>query len=377
MNGGPSTIDLWDLKPGHPHGGPFREIQTQSAGVKISEHLPRLARWSDHLAIVRSLTSREGDHERATHLMRTGYAPQGAIQFPWFGALAAQGQSDPARALPSFVSIAPGRPALARRAGGFLGAAFNPLILADNEDGSLEVPNLNPLRQVAYSAERLQLLDRLNTRFLQNRTGNGATSIPAATRAAHALHRDEVARIFDLTLESDHVRSAYGQNRFGQGLLLARRLIENQVPFIDVTLGGWDSHSNNFTQVENLARTFDHAWSALLQDLQDRSLLEHTVIAWMGEFGRTPRINGNAGRDHWPRAFSAVLAGGGIAGGQVYGATTDDGTAIADRPATIPDFLATLCHAIGIDPLRQNLSNVSRPIRVVDPSARPLREVLA
>jgi arylsulfatase A-like enzyme len=172
------------------------------------------------------------------------------------------------------------------------------------------------------------------------------------------------------------VRDAYGRGLFGQGCLLARRLVERQVPFVEVSLDNWDTHEDNANQVRALSRTVDAAWAALMTDLKERGLLESTLIVWMGEFGRTPKLAGPDGRDHWPNSFSAVLAGGGIRGGQVIGATGRDGVEIKDRPVTVPEFLATICEALGIDHQRQNLANVGRPIRIVAPGTRAVQEAL-
>ena len=184
-------------------------------------------------------------------------------------------------------------------------------------------------------------------------------------------------KVFDLTAEKAEVRDRYGRNLFGQGCLLARRLVERGVAFVEVTLGGWDTHGNNFDQVKNLCGTLDPAWAALMGDLKDRGLLDTTTIVWMGEFGRTPKINQNRGRDHWPDAWSAVLAGGGIRGGQAVGKTTKDGTKVEEQQTSVPDLLATLCQALGIDHEKQNLSNVNRPIRIVDRTGTPIRAVLS
>jgi uncharacterized protein (DUF1501 family) len=192
-------------------------------------------------------------------------------------------------------------------------------------------------------------------------------------------------KAFNLGEEPAALRDAYGRNTFGQGCLLARRLIERGVPFAEVTLSGaegantlgWDTHQKNFDAVQKLSGVLDAGWSTLLDDLKDRGLLDTTLVVWMGEFGRTPRINGFAGRDHFPTAWTTVLGGGGIAGGQVIGRTADDGLSVEDRPVSVPDFLATVCLALGIDPRKQNPSNVGRPIRIADPDAKPLREVLA
>jgi uncharacterized protein (DUF1501 family) len=197
--------------------------------------------------------------------------------------------------------------------------------------------------------------------------------------------RSASVKAFDLEDEPARLRDAYGRNAFGQGCLLARRLVERGVPFVEVTLSsvegnqsfGWDTHFQNFESVKKLSAVLDAGWSALMDDLRSRGLLDSTLIVWMGEFGRTPKINANAGRDHFPAAWTTALAGGGLKGGQAFGRTSGDGTTVEDRPVSVPDFIATVCLALGIDPRTQNLSNVGRPIRIADPAARPIGEVLA
>ena len=196
--------------------------------------------------------------------------------------------------------------------------------------------------------------------------------------------RPETARAFDLDEEPATLRDSYGRSLFGQGCLLARRLVERGVPFVEVTLGssadgtsGWDTHYDNFDIVKKLNRILDPAWATLMTDLEARGMLESTTIAWMGEFGRTPKINQLQGRDHYPSAFSAVLAGGGINGGQIIGKTSADGTTVSERPIPPADFLATVCLALGVDPNASNPSNVGRPISIVEKNAKPVREALA
>ena len=196
--------------------------------------------------------------------------------------------------------------------------------------------------------------------------------------------QSDASRAFDLDQEPASRRETYGRTPFGEGCLLARRLIEQGVPFVEVSLNGaagneplaWDTHQNNFPSVRRLCQVLDAGWSSLLEDLRDRGLLDSTLVVWMGEFGRTPRINPRNGRDHYPAAWSTVLCGGGIRGGQVIGATTDDGLQIRERPVRVPDLMATICLALGVDPMAQNMSNVGRPIRLADPDAEPVREVI-
>jgi uncharacterized protein (DUF1501 family) len=212
-----------------------------------------------------------------------------------------------------------------------------------------------------------------------------ASARPGAVSASHASAYDRAARlmqsasakVFDLSEEKKELRDRYGRTMFGQGCLLARRLVERGVPFVEVTLGNWDTHQNNFDLVKGLCGNLDKAWSALMHDLKDRGLLDSTLIVWMGEFGRTPRINGQRGRDHYPNAWSTVLAGGGINGGQAVGKTSRDGTTVEERPVSTIDLLATACRALGVDHDKQNLSNVGRPIRIVDLTAKPVTEVVA
>lgn len=403
MNGGPSQLDTFDPKPGHANGGPFRDIATSVPGIRISEHLPRLARTAQDLAIIRSMNSREADHGRGSYLMRTGYPPGGPVQFPTLGSLFSRELERPGAELPNYVSIAP-YPFFSPAAygPGFLGPQYAPMVLADeqqglipiagqqqqsNYDAQLRVPDLDPPPDVTRrrSVARTQLLDAMEDDFLRTRPGLPAQSHRGAYQRAVTLMRSSATRAFDLDEEPPALRDRYGRNLFGQGCLLARRLVERGVPFVEVTLAtmgnialGWDTHINNFDTVRRLSEVLDPAWATLIADLKQRGLLDSTLIVWMGEFGRTPRINGNQGRDHWANAWSTVLAGGGIRGGQVVGRTSADGTTIeSDRHTTVPDFLCTIAHALGLDPTRQNLSNVGRPIRLVEPSGRPIPEVLA
>ena len=203
-----------------------------------------------------------------------------------------------------------------------------------------------------------------------------ASEHQSAYARAVRLMSPSASNVFDLAQEPAAVKERYGRSQFGQGCLLARRMLERDVPFVEVSLGGWDTHADNFKRVSRLCSVLDAAWSALMQDLHDRDLLDSTLVVWMGEFGRTPVINQQQGRDHYPKAWSVVLGGGGIRGGQVAGRTSRDGMTIEDRPVSTPDLFATICRAMGLDPRKQNLSNVGRPIRLVDPGARPIDEIL-
>jgi hypothetical protein len=394
MSGGPSQTDTFDLKPGHANGGPFKEIATSAPGVKISEHLPKIAKFGHKMAIVRSLTSKEGDHGRATHLMHTGYLPQGVVPYPTLGSLVSKELGREDAPLPNFVSIAPYRlfnPAA--YAPGFLGPAHAPLLIADNVgnvapggkyDDALKVQDLEPPGKVpaGHARTRIDLLNELTKDFSATRPDTPARSHKTAVERAVRLMRTAAGKAFDLEAEKASVRDAYGRNLFGQGCLLARRLVERGVPFVEVTLAGvnnggfgWDTHANNFEQVKQLSAALDAGWAALMSDLKDRGLLESTLIVWMGEFGRTPKINPGNGRDHYTNAWTAVLAGGGIVGGQAYGDSGKDGLEVKANPVTVPDLIATVCKALDIDPEKQNMSN-GRPIRIAEKGARPIKAVI-
>ena len=391
MNGGPSTIDMFDLKVGHANGGPFREIATSAPEVKLGEHLPKLARHGKEIAVVRSMSTKEGDHGRATYYLRTGNLPMGALQFPTLGSLLSKEIGDPRSELPNFVSVAPFRQFAQGAFGpGFLGPQYAPLVVGENGrfgapqpnenvDNALKVQDLDrPTDITTQQAEsRFDLLQDLERNFSDERPNLVARSHQTAYDRALRLMQSVGAKSFDLSTEPDKLRDSYGRNVFGQGCLLARRLVERGVPFIEVNLGGWDTHANNHDQVKNLCGFLDAGWASLVGDLKDRGLLETTSIIWMGEFGRTPKINQGRGRDHFPNAWSAVLAGGGIKGGQTIGKTSDDGSTVEGEPTQVPDLLATLCKALGINHTKTNNSNVGRPIRIVDKAAKILEPLVA
>jgi len=401
MSGGPSQIDTFDLKPGHRNGGPFREIPTSAPGVRIIEHLPRIAQQMQDMVIVRSMSTREGDHGRATYYLHTGYLPQGAIQFPTLGSLLSKelGASD--AALPNFVSIAPFRAFNAAAYGsGFLGPQYAPLLVGDrgnnqfivqqqgqdNIRDALRVEDLAPPSEVNRSQvdARIDLLEQMERDFAARHPGVSPQSHLTAYNRAVRLMRTSAARAFNVDEEPAAIRDRYGRTLFGQGCLLARRLVERGVPFVEVNLGNfaggmnWDTHGNNFDIVRRLSGELDPAWATLMSDLRDRGLLDSTLIVWMGEFGRTPQLEGGNGRNHFPNAWTTVLAGGGLRGGQVWGRTSPDGSRVeAERPTSVPDFFATICLALGIDPVNtRNMSNVNRPIRIADNDAQPIRSIV-
>jgi uncharacterized protein (DUF1501 family) len=253
------------------------------------------------------------------------------------------------------------------------------------DDQGLTVQNLKlPEDVTVEQAEaRVSLVGDLDAQFHQLHPDAPSASHVAAYQQAVRMMRSESVKAFDLADEPAEVRDAYGRNQFGQGCLLARRLVERGVPFVEISLNnangqglGWDTHTNNFDAVKSLSETLDPAWATLLSDLKTRGLLDSTLVVWMGEFGRTPKINAQKGRDHFPTAWTTALCGGGIRGGQVIGKTSDDGEIVTDRPVGTSDLLATVCSALGVDPMRQNMSNLGRPIRLVDPAAKKIEELL-
>jgi hypothetical protein len=399
MTGGPSQIDTFDPKPGHPNGGQFKAIETAVPGIFVSEHLPKLAKQMKDIAIIRSMSTKEGDHGRATFNLRTGYQQTGPIRYPTLGSLVAKELGRDEAELPNFVSIAPVRSFNPGAFGpGFLGPQYAPLVVGeravmDGQGGtdarnlSFKVEDLSLPAGVDNSRadSRLGLLDGLRKDFTSRHPGVGPVSHQDAYLRAVRLMRSAAAKAFELEEEPAPVRDAYGRTAFGQGCLLARRLVERGVPFVEVSLSaadgamaaGWDTHQQNFESVKKLSEVLDPAWAALMDDLRRRGLLDSTLIVWMGEFGRTPKINAQAGRDHFPGAWTTVLAGGGIKGGQVIGSSGFDGMEAKQRLVPVPDFLATVCKGLGIDPMGQNDSGIGRPIRIVDPKAKPIQEILA
>jgi hypothetical protein len=392
MSGGPTQTDTFDMKPGHANGGEFKEIATNAPGVRFSEHLPKLAQHADKLAIIRSLSTKEGDHERGTYLMRTGQRPMSVINYPSVAASLGKELASTEDALPSYISIAPNRgPGQGGFGPGFLGPKYAPLVVAsgggytpptqapaaDQPFAELKVDSIKPQPTVSATQidRRLNLLKALEDGFTSTHSGGAAAAHRTVYDNALKMVHSDAANAFDLSQESTEVRDKYGRGVFGQGCLLARRLVERGVPFVEVALDGWDTHANNFEAVRALSGQLDAGWATLMDDLKERGLLERTTIVWMGEFGRTPQINGAAGRDHFPRAWSCVLGGGGIAGGQAYGRTSADGMNIEENPVDVTDVLATLSAALGIPPHTENISNTGRPIKLVDGS--PIAQLLA
>jgi hypothetical protein len=358
MGGGPPTIDMFDMKPGAATGGPLQPIATTGEG-QICEKLPLLAQQMKHLAIIRSMSTREADHQRGRYYMHTGYVPNPNIKHPSYGAVVSRELADqvPHLEIPPFISI--GGPS---EGPGFLGMAFAPFQV----DASGNVRNLDMQVEKERMLDRMKMLAVLERRFIRERRGASPEDHAKVLEKTRALMTSDQMAAFRIEREAQNVRERYGTTGFGRSCLMARRLIETGVPFVEVDFGGWDLHNGCFTGLDQKLPELDRAMSALVTDLAERDLLQDTVVLWMGEFGRTPRINGNAGRDHWARSWSVVVGGGTIQGGKVVGATNDDGTRITTEPFSSEDLMATVCRAMGISLNTTFTSNNGRPMKIAN-----------
>ena len=373
MGGGPSTMDIWDLKPGHRNGGEFRPIST-SGDVQICELMPKMARHMDKMAIVRSMSTREADHDRGRYYLHTGYVPNPNIEYPSYGSVIAHelaGQR-PELEIPPFVAV--GGDSVGP---GFLGMAWAPFSVSSNG----QVRNLDLNMDVNRLTARKMALMQLENQYLQNENRGIAVKehLDVIDKTFKLMTSPQMSA-FKIADEPTAVREKYGDNGFGNGCLMARRLVETGVPFVEVTLDGWDTHANNhqgiFPTLRDKLPEMDQAMGALVEDLDERGLLQDTVIIWMGEFSRTPNINGGAGRDHWARSWSTVVGGGGINGGIAVGKTSADGTTVETEPYSSEDLMASVCHALGISLETTFTSRDGRPMKIAN-SGRLIKDLFA
>ena len=358
MHGGASQIDTFDPKPGRATGGEFAAIESSVSGLRVSEHLPGFAARMHHLSLIRSLTAKEGNHERARYLMHTGFVPQGGVVHPGLGAHAARAAGE--GELPGFVSVN-----LPGQSPGYLGASFAPFTVPD---ATKPVRNLAPPDRIAPARadRRVELWRELEAGFAAEHGSEQVHGARAIGERAVAMTRASELAAFDLGQESEATRARYGGDRFGQGCLMARRLLEVGVPYVEVGMRGWDTHDDNFNRVRALSSELDRGASALIDDLIASGLWSETVLIWLGDFGRTPRINARGGRDHFPRVSSVVLGGGPIRAGEVVGASDEDGEAILDRPVSVAELFASVATAIGIDGGEVHTTPEGRPVTTVD-----------
>ena len=357
MAGGQSQFETFDPKPGTKNGGPTQAISTAVPGVQLAENWARTASVLDRFSLIRSMTNKEGNHQRASYQLHTGYVPSGSVKHPSLSASIAEQLSDPKFELPPVVSV--GR----TTGSGFLGVDYEPFTV--RTPGQLPQNVAVPVPSQRY-LRRLGLLGQLEGEF----AGRGGQAVVAnhqkLYKKSSRMVLSENVAAFDIAGESDSLKQKYGDTSFGRGCLLARRLVESGVTFVEVVSRGWDTHLDIFDRIAALAEQVDPAVATLVEDLEDRGLLEKTLVVWMGEFGRTPRVNARGGRDHYPRVFSAAVAGGGVRGGQVIGGSTADGSAVADRPVSVPDLFCSVCHSLKVDPRKEHLSPLGRPMKVVD-----------
>lgn len=357
MGGGPATIDLWDMKPGSATGGPFRPMGT-SADLQICEHLPNLAKQMHHLAIVRSMSTREADHDRGRYYMHTGYVPTQGIEHPSYGAVVAHELLPDRQELeiPPFIAIGG-----ASEGPGFLGMSYAPLNVSS--DGRIR--NMESMVGDSRMIQRMKTLELIEQGF--NRQDRGAATVEhtKVLEKTFQLLRSSQVAAFNVASEPDAVKERYGDTAFGRGCLMARRLVEVGVPFVEVDLGGWDNHQGIFPILQDQRLpVMDQAMSALVEDLAQRGLLQDTLVLWMGEFGRTPTINANAGRDHYARAWSAVVGGCGLKTGFAVGQTDEEGRNVISEPFTSEDLMATVCKALGISLETTYQSKNGRPMKI-------------
>jgi len=370
LSGGPATIDMWDVRPNAPDGikGEFREIPTRADGVRICEHLPRMAQVMDRCTIVRSLAHTIPSHGPATVFMTTGNRPTPAVQYPAIGSLITR-LLPAAPGVPPYVNFGELRNGGAGQAG-YLGSSYNPFVVEGAAgNGNFRVRGIT--LPTGFTLNQLENRDRLTQQFdrgfrAADRNADLVDGLDAFHRQAlEILRSDRTRDAFNLGRENQILRQRYGLNPFGQGALAARRLIDAGVRFVTITLGGWDTHGQNFNALRTrLLPQLDQTLSALIEDLGDRGMLERTMVYCAGEFGRTPRINRNAGRDHWARSMAVVLAGGGFRRGYAHGTTDTSGMAPATDPCTPDDIAASIFQNLGLDPHQELMTPTGRPIQL-------------
>jgi hypothetical protein len=362
MAGGPSQLETFDPHPGTKIGGDTKAIRTAAKGIEIASGLPLLAEEMGSVALVRSLVSKEGDHERGTYTLKTGFRPDPTVIHPALGAIACHSLPQAGTDIPRHVSIFPGQwPAR----GGYLGDRLDAFHI---DDPAGPVPDTSSFLPQQRDADRARHLNVVEAAFAKGREKRIGTTLHTETiAAAQRMMASEQLQAFDVSREPLSVRQRYGNTPFGRGCLAARRLIEVGVRCVEVTLGSWDSHINNHEFCGQLNATLDPAFAALLRDLRERQLLASTLVMWGGEFGRTPHINGAGGRDHWPTGFSVALAGGGIRGGQALGATDPQGESKEPTtPVNVGDLHATALHCLGIDFTQINQTPIGRTVKFAE-----------
>ena len=357
MAGGPSQFETFDPKPGTTTAGPTKAIRSSVPGIQVAQGWEPVAKTMKDIAIIRSMTNKEGSHPRASYQMHTGYIPSGSVKHPSLSACVAQQISTPESDLPSVVSVGNTFGA------GFLGVDYEPF--AVRTPGELP-QNLALATDSPRYKRRLQVLDRLEDEFAARGAAQAVESHRKLYGKTAKLALSSSVDVFRIDKEPQALRDRYGDTEFGKGCLLARRLVESGVSFVEIRSSGWDNHADVFETVSTNAAEVAPGFATLVEDLKDRGLLDSTLVVWMGEFGRTPRVNARGGRDHYPRVFNAAMAGGGVRGGQVIGASTRDGSQVKDGPVTVHDLFQTACKSLKVDPNHENISPLGRPMKIVD-----------
>ena len=372
MGGGPPTIDIWDLKPGTKTGGEFKAINT-AGDLQISEHLPETAKIMNELSVVRSMSTREADHNRGRYYMHTAYVPNPTVIHPTFGSVVSYelGEQRKELEIPAFISVGG-----ASGSAGFLGMAHAPFVVGRN--GQIDNANLSGAEAQRLN-QRLSMMSVIEQDFIKSGRGDAPQAHLDIYKKAVNLMTSKQMDAFKVDQENDATRDLYGgmQNGFGQSLLMARRLVEVGVPFVEVNFpGSWDLHNDVFNTLrDNHLPQMDKAIAGLVSDLKQRGMLEHTTLVWMGEFGRTPRINQNVGRDHWAASWSCMIGGGGLKGGQAVGSTDEEGLAITSKSYLPGDIWATVAHALGIPLSRVYTSKRGRPMKLANGGV-PIAELI-
>lgn len=372
LAGGASQLETWDPKPGRPTGGPFAKIKTCVPGIEISELLPKMASRLQETAIIRSLNTKIADHGQAYELMDVGRVGEPGVQFPHLGAIIARELGKVDSGVPDYVEMYTSTEGRRKGSAGFLGARYNPMFLTE----SMIPENLRKLDTIQDldHQERADFQRLLSEQFTRQLKHHVVDSHATAYQRVRGLMASDY--LFDIEREPQGMRDHYGPTQFGEQCLIARRLAEAGVPFVKVARAWWDSHGQNFETHLELCADLDHVMAALLDDLKQRGMLERTLVITLGEFGRTPQINGSLGRDHFASAWSCTLSGCGIRGGTVYGKTDEDGRTVVDGEASAGDLFATIFAALGIDPSREYMLG-SRPIPIADFGSEPIEAVLA
>jgi uncharacterized protein (DUF1501 family) len=376
LAGGPSHLDTFDPKPDAVSEirGEFAAIETNVSGIRLSEHLPKTAQVMDKVALVRSLTSNIAAHEQASQYLLTGYKPLPTLDYPSYGAVTAK-ELGVRHSMPPYVAI----PDVARAGqAGFIGAGYNAFTVPDPSAPNYRVQDINLPRSVdAARLSRRQMFTRkMNDRFDSTLPDPNVHSVDTFYERAYDLvNSNEAKKAFDIGTEDTSLRELYGKSTYGQGCLLARRLVEAGARFVTISKGGWDTHQNNFQSLKGrLLPELDQAYAGLLTDLSQRGMLDKTLVLLMGEFGRTPKINPRGGRDHWSRCRFVAFAGAGVRGGQVIGKSDKDGMTPEERPVSVEDVATTIYSALGIDYNKQYVTPTGRPIHIAT-GGEPIQEL--